>query len=781
MKIIDQLNSLVKDRDNFVTKLRDKGVEVEDNETFTSLVKKIESLSSGAFVVKSIEEMQAIKNAKPGDYCIVKEIPTPNIPAEATLSKIDTAQDIPLFSSDIYDNYIFAIQQANTGGKLPALMTSIKASSSGSNDFSVQNNVQPSAEDTYTLNIMEHSQYMFMIVKDANGNKCLKSLDGYYFSSEDGPATASNPVGIKKSELLNEQYTWHLDSDLLYNVSSKYYAIRMHNNRYNDTSKSYFMSTSYAATPGSNYVSKSTSASYYWKLYGCPMSSTTQMYRLFIRTESGIWHEMTDDILYPRTVITPTTKQQIARIPSGFSGLKQVIVEGVQLEGIWIGPHKESQTYYPQMTIGFNEVTVAGIDSNVDPNIQPENIKKGVDILGTIGTLEAGSAGIHKVTTMQEMNAIENPKEDDYCLVIDGGKRNLIQSDTVQHLYFVDEVTLPNSGYVNGWVSSDDYTTEVNVYIYNNSCEFRIYGTTNGMAQIFWDSDDGLHYTKRAGSPSEVELNVPLNFNNFQMWNNNIGYFAQISSVSFDGLFQYKNGYWTNADLGYVLQPSSVISGHYYDSEGSKEGTLGSFQNKQDVINMMGLYRNFMDAKPTDLSNVFTRGNTGSDYKIVELAKLLDTSECIDMNQMFYDATNATDFTETWTLDLSNFDTSKVTNMQRMFSNFCCYSVVVPFNTQSVTNMAYTFQNTRARTLDLSTWTTENVTTFQSMFNMAMFLQFLDIRNFTFNTNANTSSMFSMVSNCTVIVKDEATKTKVKSLMSSNNNTVLTVAEYEGQ
>jgi surface protein len=82
---------------------------------------------------------------------------------------------------------------------------------------------------------------------------------------------------------------------------------------------------------------------------------------------------------------------------------------------------------------------------------------------------------------------------------------------------------------------------------------------------------------------------------------------------------------------------------------------------------------------------------------------------------------NSTDFT----LDLSNFDTSKVTNMSYMFMNAGNNSTdftlnVSNFDTSNVTNMTYMFSYTGKKstnfTLDLSNFDTSNVTNMSSMF-----------------------------------------------------------------
>ena len=69
------------------------------------------------------------------------------------------------------------------------------------------------------------------------------------------------------------------------------------------------------------------------------------------------------------------------------------------------------------------------------------------------------------------------------------------------------------------------------------------------------------------------------------------------------------------------------------------------------------------------------------------------------------------------TLDLSNFDTSKVTNMKQMFYN--CNAIDLDlrsFDTSKVTDMSWMFQRSQATSLDLSSFDTSKVNNMYGMF-----------------------------------------------------------------
>ena len=102
-------------------------------------------------------------------------------------------------------------------------------------------------------------------------------------------------------------------------------------------------------------------------------------------------------------------------------------------------------------------------------------------------------------------------------------------------------------------------------------------------------------------------------------------------------------------------------------------------------------------------------------------------------------------FQKITTIDLSNFNTSQVTDMSSMFYN--CQSItslnVSGFNTTNVTNMSNMFLNCFALTnLDVSGFNTSNVTSMQGMFQGCLALTSLNVSGFNTTNVTNMSNMF---------------------------------------
>ena len=115
-----------------------------------------------------------------------------------------------------------------------------------------------------------------------------------------------------------------------------------------------------------------------------------------------------------------------------------------------------------------------------------------------------------------------------------------------------------------------------------------------------------------------------------------------------------------------------------------------------------------------------------------------------DMNSMFRNMSSLT------TLDLSNFDTSRVTNMSYMFFNTSSLALLnlSNFDTSRVTNMDSIFRGmTNLTTIDLSNFDTSKVEDMSSMFSDMRNLTTLNLSNFNTSRVEYMNRMFSDMHN----------------------------------
>ena len=153
---------------------------------------------------------------------------------------------------------------------------------------------------------------------------------------------------------------------------------------------------------------------------------------------------------------------------------------------------------------------------------------------------------------------------------------------------------------------------------------------------------------------------------------------------------------------------------------------------------------NFDTSKVTDMHDMF--------FNMVHLTTLnlsnFDTSQVTNMSSMFYGMHILT------SLNLSNFDTSKVTDMNNMFSDMASLTTLdlSNFDTSKVTTMRYMFSNmSNLTTLNLSNFDTSKVTTMRYMFSDMFNLTTLNLSNFNTSKVTDMSGMFSNAANLTTL------------------------------
>ena len=179
---------------------------------------------------------------------------------------------------------------------------------------------------------------------------------------------------------------------------------------------------------------------------------------------------------------------------------------------------------------------------------------------------------------------------------------------------------------------------------------------------------------------------------------------------------------------------------------------------------------NFDTSKVTNMSFMFS----GMSHLTTLDLSNFDTSQVTNMNNMFSGMSNLT------TLNLSNFDTSQVTNMSNMFYNMSSLTTLdlSNFDTSKVTNMERMFNNmTNLTTLNLSNFDTSQVTNMSNMFAVTPKLTTLDLSSFNTSKVTNMERMFYGMRNLTILNLSNFNTSNVMSMsnMFSNMSSLTTL------
>ena len=162
--------------------------------------------------------------------------------------------------------------------------------------------------------------------------------------------------------------------------------------------------------------------------------------------------------------------------------------------------------------------------------------------------------------------------------------------------------------------------------------------------------------------------------------------------------------------------------------------------NDKPIVSMDSMFSG-SKAISIDLSSFDTSKVTNMGYMFDSSAATsldvssFDTSKVTNMISMFYNS-------KVTTLDLSSFDTSNVTNMEGMFDNSAATSIdVSSFDTSNVTSMRDMFNGSAATTLNLSSFDTSKVTDMCRMFRLSAATT-LDLSSFNTSNVTNMDEMF---------------------------------------
>lgn len=259
--------------------------------------------------------------------------------------------------------------------------------------------------------------------------------------------------------------------------------------------------------------------------------------------------------------------------------------------------------------------------------------------------------------------------------------------------------------------------------------------------------------------------------NNLESGNYKNKLIFSILTNRYDPIAKMMNGYSFNSRLRSLETATGKIE-HFKKNSTAPIATI----NTVNVENDDSDYEIKMWLDPTDRTayyyaepeKVYLNENSVSMFSDMRSLTSLDlsnfdTSRVMDMGSMFASSSNLT------SLDLSNFDTSKVTNMSNMFSTMFSLSSlnVSNFDTSKVTNMDYMFAYLYSLTsLNLSNFDTSKVANMSSMFYNSFGFTSLNLSNFDTSNVTNMNNMFSNMRSLTSLDLSSFNTTNVTDMSS---------------
>lgn len=423
-----------------------------------------------------------------------------------------------------------------------------------------------------------------------------------------------------------------------------------------------------------------------------------------------------------------TVSSKITRIKNAVDNIRTVVeMPNDVIEDLASGINNKIGTL--NNTINAKDEEISSLNTTVsNQNATIEELEEYIRELEQSGSAE--KTNIYRVATIAERNAIADMVEGDMCVVISGGLTNMTVSDTPSTLTFPSTVVLPSAFTGSGYVSLRDTSGTIDVMVMLEQTSFRCDITGANFISIEYTSSDGITYTRTDTNAETIDLGGEVSCQYAEEWNDTFGYFLQIDSTTFDGIFTYKNNAWNFSNIGmnakpYQLAPETLA----YTNSGIIEGSMGGSWdagNREAIDKAYSLLSTVVPSGLTDIS--FLYANTNLEY--YPSAQLIDTSEVTNIRSLFSGCSNLKK------IDLSSYNTSKVTNMAQMFKK--CTSI---------------------EEINLEGFDISNVTNYSEMFYNCSNLKKLNISTMDFTGKSASTWMFGNTPNdCLIIVKDETAK-----------------------
>ena len=261
-----------------------------------------------------------------------------------------------------------------------------------------------------------------------------------------------------------------------------------------------------------------------------------------------------------------------------------------------------------------------------------------------------------------------------------------------------------------------------------------------------------MNFNDNTKKKYHIKIKNSFNFINYILliylfdirFSKNILFFTKFSSLNYIILKVKESG-----TRKIFSSETSYFNTKYYPDKVYIDGKIQSFVNYSYYFEKSDIYVKLEWNNPIDkCANMF---RSCRDINEVDLSNF-DTSKIDDMELMFYDCQSIT------SINLANFDTSQVTSMFSLF-NLCTRVTSLnlsKFNTSKVKSMQNMFLNCNTLTsLDLSNFDTSLVETMQWMFEECTKLEYINMKNFNEKNLENTKGMFTNVPNNIIICTNE--------------------------
>lgn len=252
---------------------------------------------------------------------------------------------------------------------------------------------------------------------------------------------------------------------------------------------------------------------------------------------------------------------------------------------------------------------------------------------------------------------------------------------------------------------------------------------------LYWVTENNIEYKPTGGIPriEPTDVYVTLEGNTLKFYSTESG--AKSNGGTFYG--NVKDEEFVRVSWGKSSAPWQVDKDKIQKVEFVDEIAPTNMANYFYFLTNLNTIEKIENLKTENVTSMYATFGGCSSLTNLDVSKF-NTSKVTNMNSMFYNCKFST-------IDVSYFNTRNVTDMNSMFST--CDNLesldVTNFNTSKVTDMSFMFQSTKKlKNLDLSNFNTSNVTSMREMFCECENLVSLNLSNFNTERVTNMECMF---------------------------------------
>lgn len=264
---------------------------------------------------------------------------------------------------------------------------------------------------------------------------------------------------------------------------------------------------------------------------------------------------------------------------------------------------KNSKVLPENIVKGVTMFGIEGIASNLDTSDATaisKDIAKGKVAYVQGERIEGTSnATVNSFMTSDEMSNDSDSSENTLAILYPTTRINVTKSDIFQKFIAPNEVVLTEAptGNLSIYFVPVDQSQwmDFRVRISSTYCQISVMGEDNNT-EIYYESTDGITYTRVDGA-EEIDLGMEV-YPKESMWNDIAGYFIQVESNSFDGLYKYNK---------------KIKDGEYYYGVSNAFESLDIYRWPDRIENPYQWDSIMIDIKESHWSDT-------NDYKIIDKA-----------------------------------------------------------------------------------------------------------------------------------------------------------------